>query len=44
MTNAPTDHGQLLPTLKDIADSTDGVVEATADMGYQSEDDIVACL
>ena len=44
MTNAPTDHGQLLPTLKGIADSTDGVVEATADMGYQSVEDMVACL
>jgi transposase len=44
MTNAPTDHGQLLPTMSRVAESTDGVVEVTADKGYQSAADMAACL
>ena len=44
MTNAPTDHGQLLPTMGGIAEEADGIAEVTADMGYQSTDDMVACL
>jgi len=44
MTNAPTDHGQLEKTLGEVAGETGGVLEATADKGYQSPDDIVACL
>lgn len=44
VTNAPTDHGQLLPTMARVAEATDGVVEVTADKGYQSASDMVACL
>ena len=44
MTNAPTDHGQLLPTMSRVAEATDGVVEVTADKGYQSAADMAACL
>lgn len=44
MTNAPTDHGQLLPTLARVAAGTEGVVEATADKGYRSAADMAACL
>jgi transposase len=44
MTNAPTDHGQLLPTVSRIADGTDGAVEVVADKGYQSAADMAACL
>ena len=44
VTNAPTDHGQLLPTMSRVAESTDGVVEVTADKGYQSAADMAACL
>ena len=44
VTNAPTDHGQLLPTMGRVAEETDGVVEVTADKGYQSVADMAACL
>lgn len=44
VTNAPTDHGQLLPTMARVAEATDGVVEVAADRGYQSASDMVACL
>ena len=44
MTNAPTDHGQLLPTLAVIAEGAGGIVEATADKGYQQDEDMIACL
>ena len=44
VTNAPTDHGQLLPTMSRVAEATDGVVEVTADKGYQSAADMAACL
>lgn len=44
VTNAPTDHGQLLPTMSRVAEEDGGVVEVTADKGYQSADDIAACL
>ncbi len=44
MTNAPTDHGQLLPAMSRVAGETDGVAEVTADKGYQSAADMAACL
>ena len=44
MTNAVTDHGQLEPTLSGVAAETEGILEATADKGYQSKEDMVACL
>jgi len=44
MTNAPTDHGQLLPTMSRVAGEAGGVVEVTADKGYQSAEDMAACL
>ena len=44
MTNAPTDHGQLLPTMSRIADGAVGAVEVVADKGYQSAADMAACL
>jgi transposase len=44
MTNAPTDHGQLLPTMTRVAGEAGGVVEVTADKGYQSAEDMAACL
>ena len=44
VTNAPTDHGQLLPTMGRVAEEADGVVEVTADKGYQSAADMAACL
>lgn len=44
VTNAPTDHGQLLPTMSRVAEGAGGVVEVTADKGYQSAADMAACL
>ncbi|MBR3327660.1 MAG: transposase [Atopobiaceae bacterium] len=44
MTNAPTDHGQPLPTMSRVAEATAGVVEVTADKGCQSAADMAACL
>ena len=44
VTNAVTDHGQLEPTLSGVAAETEGILEATADKGYQSKEDMVACL
>lgn len=44
MTNAPTDHGQLLPTMSGIAGESGAVVEVVADKGYQSGEDMLACL
>lgn len=43
-TNAPTDHGQLQPTMSRIARSEYGIAEVVADKGYQSAEDMVACL
>lgn len=43
VTNSPTDHGQLLPTLQGLR--RDGaVLEATADKGYVDSRDMAACL
>ena len=44
MTNAPTDHGQLLPTMARVAQASDGVVEVVADKGYRQSEDMAACL
>ena len=44
MTNAPTDHGQLLPTMARVAQASDGVVEVVADRGYRQSGDMAACL
>jgi len=46
VTNDVTDYGQLEPTLKDYKDTyhKDKILEATADKGYQSEEDIARCL
>ena len=45
MTNAPTDHGQLVKAMEGIAkDSRDEVVACTADKGYISQADMLACL
>ena len=44
MTNSPTDHGQLAPTLSGVAGEAGGVLEAAADKGYDRPEDIVDCL
>lgn len=44
MTNQVTDHGLLNSTLAEIKSATDGVIDATADRGYESGDDMIKCL
>ena len=44
MTNRVTDHGLLESTLHEVGRETDGIIEAVADMGYQSSEDMVRCL
>ena len=49
MSNQPTDHGQLRPTVKKIqkdaaANDEKKVIETVSDKGYQQEDDMVNCL
>lgn len=46
VTSAVTDYGQLAPTLAEYKEkvSPDGILEAVADKGYQSEEDIRECL
>ena len=45
MTNAPIDYGQLAKAMEGIAkDSPDEVVACTADKGYISQADMLACL
>lgn len=45
VTDAPTDHGQLEPTLHDLrAQNPDQMLETVADKGYESEQDLVSCL
>lgn len=44
MTNQVTDHGLLDSTLKGIRKEEDGIIEAIADRGYESEADMVKCL
>lgn len=45
VTNQVTDYGQLLPSLKDIKkEHPDEIIEAVSDKGYQSAEDMMACL
>ena len=45
VTSSPTDYGQLESTLHELKkDNPDKVIEATADKGYQSEEDMAKCL
>lgn len=44
MTNQVTDHGLLERTLKGIREETDGIMEVTADRGYEQDEDMVRCL
>ncbi len=45
MTNQVTDHGLILPTMKDIrSESTGEILEVVADKGYEKTEDIIACL
>ena len=45
MTNQVTDHGLLAPTMEHIRrNSPEGVIEATADKGYEDLKDMAACL
>lgn len=44
MTNQPTDHGQLMPTMEGIREESAGVINVVADKGYQKEEDIIECL
>ena len=46
VTSNPTDYGELYETLKPVRDTLpdDKVLEAVADKGYQSENDMVKCL
>lgn len=44
MTNQVTDHGLLDSTLEGIREESEGIIEAVADKGYESEEDMVKCL
>lgn len=44
MTNQVTDHGLLDSTLEGVREESEGVIEAVADKGYESEEDMVKCL
>ena len=44
MTNQVTDHGLLDVTMKGIRKETDGILEVTADKGYENEEDMIRCL
>ena len=44
MTNQVTDHGLLDVTMEGIRRDTDGILEVTADRGYEYEEDVVRCL
>ena len=44
MTNQVTDHGLLNSTLEGIREETEGILEAVADRGYESGEDMVKCL
>lgn len=45
VTNQPTDHGQLEPTLHEVkVEHPDEIIEALADTGYQQPEDMAACL
>ena len=44
MTNQVTDHGLLDVTVKGTGKETDGILEVTADKGYENEEDMIRCL
>ena len=44
MTNQVTDHGLIGSTLEQIRKESDGVIETTADRGYEVEEDMIGCL
>lgn len=44
MTNQITDHGLLKSTLAEVREESEGIIEAVADKGYESEEDMVKCL
>ncbi len=44
MTNQVTDHGLLDSTLEGVREESEGIIEAVADKGYESEEDMVKCL
>ena len=45
LTNQPTDHGLLGPTVSEIKEQhPDEIIEVTADKGYHVEEDMVQCL
>lgn len=44
MTNQVTDHGLIASTLKDVRKETEGIIEVTADKGYEDTKDMVECL
>lgn len=44
-TSNPTDYGEILETLKDQkAENPEKIINAVADKGYQSEEDMIRCL
>ena len=44
VTSNVTDHGCLAPTTEELSKEYDGVIDAVADMGYDQDEDMVACL
>lgn len=44
MTNQVTDHGLLVSTLENIRSESKGILETTADKGYNDTDDMAKCL
>jgi len=45
LTNQPTDHGMIAPTVLGIKEKhPDKIIEVTADKGYNVEEDMVTCL
>ncbi len=44
MTNQVTDHGLLDSTLEGVREESEGTIEAVADKGYESGEDMVKCL
>ena len=44
VTSNVTDHGCLAPTTEELSKESDGVIDAVADMGYDQDEDMVACL
>lgn len=44
MTNQVTDHGLLGSTLEGVREGSEGIIEAVADKGYESVEDMIKCL